>query len=633
MIAAFRRAEGFRGESAVTTWLHRIVVNASLDRLRRLKVRAADALPDDLDDHAARGAVVAGAAPEADPEAAGPRLGPAPTGARRARGAAAGPEGGARAGRHGGLPGRRGGRDPRGPHRHGEEPLRPRACPARRPCSATCWPRERAGAPDLPDSARVRRTQETRRGRSAPAETRHRPSPTRPSKEVSGHERRRTAAPRRPRTLACARCSPSWAPGRTARRCLRTWPRGSTTPSPGWSPSVTRTGRTTSEAEDTDARVVPLRARWLPRAAVAAAAVVVIGVGGVATGAFGLLTGSSTSRLGLRGRLERGEERAGSPPAAPLEGGDPAATPRRRLRSRGRPARRTPRLLPHRRHRPAPQRRATPLTSPEAAAEDDRDRRHPGRRWAARPRGPAAPGRGPPTGPPPPRSGTTGRWLRSSSTPRRRRGPAGRGVDVLGGHQVGQRAGDPVRLGPMTGPDTASAPPPPTPGRPRAAHGQRGGGARRTPERGAGLVGRRRPGPAGPHLASERLSVEVDGRPVEVRELRVADGGRLHVCQAPPGRLLMSYAAEVDGPRRPGHRRPGGRGRLPPARAATPSPTSSARPAGRSSPGSRARSCSTRSARGSAPSSTTSAAPAGTPTAPPRPCSPGRACAATSPTW
>lgn len=34
-IAAYRRADSFRGESAVTTWLHRIVVNACLDRLRR----------------------------------------------------------------------------------------------------------------------------------------------------------------------------------------------------------------------------------------------------------------------------------------------------------------------------------------------------------------------------------------------------------------------------------------------------------------------------------------------------------------------------------------------------------------------------------------------------------------------
>lgn len=47
MVAAFRRAESYRGDAAVTTWLHRIVVNACLDRLRRRKVRLADPLPDD----------------------------------------------------------------------------------------------------------------------------------------------------------------------------------------------------------------------------------------------------------------------------------------------------------------------------------------------------------------------------------------------------------------------------------------------------------------------------------------------------------------------------------------------------------------------------------------------------------
>jgi RNA polymerase sigma-70 factor (ECF subfamily) len=35
MIAAFRRAGSFRADSAVTTWLHRIVMNAALDRMRR----------------------------------------------------------------------------------------------------------------------------------------------------------------------------------------------------------------------------------------------------------------------------------------------------------------------------------------------------------------------------------------------------------------------------------------------------------------------------------------------------------------------------------------------------------------------------------------------------------------------
>jgi RNA polymerase sigma-70 factor (ECF subfamily) len=50
MIAAFRRADTFRGDAAVTTWLHRVVVNACLDRLRRRSVRRAEPLPDDLDD-------------------------------------------------------------------------------------------------------------------------------------------------------------------------------------------------------------------------------------------------------------------------------------------------------------------------------------------------------------------------------------------------------------------------------------------------------------------------------------------------------------------------------------------------------------------------------------------------------
>ena len=40
LIAAFRRAGSFRGDAAVTTWLHRVVVNACLDRLRAAKVRA-----------------------------------------------------------------------------------------------------------------------------------------------------------------------------------------------------------------------------------------------------------------------------------------------------------------------------------------------------------------------------------------------------------------------------------------------------------------------------------------------------------------------------------------------------------------------------------------------------------------
>lgn len=45
-ISAFRAADRFRAESAVTTWLHRIVVNACLDRIRRRRVRATVPLPE-----------------------------------------------------------------------------------------------------------------------------------------------------------------------------------------------------------------------------------------------------------------------------------------------------------------------------------------------------------------------------------------------------------------------------------------------------------------------------------------------------------------------------------------------------------------------------------------------------------
>jgi RNA polymerase sigma-70 factor, ECF subfamily len=47
LISAFRAAGSFRGESAVTTWLHRIVVNACLDRIRRRQVRATVPLPEE----------------------------------------------------------------------------------------------------------------------------------------------------------------------------------------------------------------------------------------------------------------------------------------------------------------------------------------------------------------------------------------------------------------------------------------------------------------------------------------------------------------------------------------------------------------------------------------------------------
>ncbi|MGH4008570.1 MAG: RNA polymerase sigma factor SigM [Pseudonocardiaceae bacterium] len=45
-ISAFRAAGGFRGQAQVTTWLHRIVVNACLDRIRRNRARPTSPLPD-----------------------------------------------------------------------------------------------------------------------------------------------------------------------------------------------------------------------------------------------------------------------------------------------------------------------------------------------------------------------------------------------------------------------------------------------------------------------------------------------------------------------------------------------------------------------------------------------------------
>lgn len=67
LVAAFRRAASYRGDAAVTTWLHRVVVNAALDRLRRRRSRTSDPLPDDLDEHAGRGSLRTGAPEHEDP--------------------------------------------------------------------------------------------------------------------------------------------------------------------------------------------------------------------------------------------------------------------------------------------------------------------------------------------------------------------------------------------------------------------------------------------------------------------------------------------------------------------------------------------------------------------------------------
>jgi RNA polymerase sigma-70 factor (ECF subfamily) len=56
MVSAFRSAGTYRGEAAVTTWLHRVVVNACLDRIRRRQARPTVPLgtaevPSRWDDH------------------------------------------------------------------------------------------------------------------------------------------------------------------------------------------------------------------------------------------------------------------------------------------------------------------------------------------------------------------------------------------------------------------------------------------------------------------------------------------------------------------------------------------------------------------------------------------------------
>lgn len=46
LLSAYRAAGSYRGEAKVTTWLHRVVVNACLDRVRRRQARPTVPLPD-----------------------------------------------------------------------------------------------------------------------------------------------------------------------------------------------------------------------------------------------------------------------------------------------------------------------------------------------------------------------------------------------------------------------------------------------------------------------------------------------------------------------------------------------------------------------------------------------------------
>ena len=70
LVSALRAAGRFRGDSAVTTWLHRIVVNACLDRARRRAVRPTRPLEEEVgaggDDAVRTGAALA-VAPDQTP--------------------------------------------------------------------------------------------------------------------------------------------------------------------------------------------------------------------------------------------------------------------------------------------------------------------------------------------------------------------------------------------------------------------------------------------------------------------------------------------------------------------------------------------------------------------------------------
>lgn len=67
-IKAFRSLDSFKGESRFTTWLHRIVVNAAYDHLRRQRPEPMDAeIIDDLSGPSGSGAVVGSGRQGTDP--------------------------------------------------------------------------------------------------------------------------------------------------------------------------------------------------------------------------------------------------------------------------------------------------------------------------------------------------------------------------------------------------------------------------------------------------------------------------------------------------------------------------------------------------------------------------------------
>ena len=55
LVSAYRNAGSYRGEAAVTTWMHRVVVNACLDRMRRRRARPTVPLPEEDGESGHRG--------------------------------------------------------------------------------------------------------------------------------------------------------------------------------------------------------------------------------------------------------------------------------------------------------------------------------------------------------------------------------------------------------------------------------------------------------------------------------------------------------------------------------------------------------------------------------------------------
>ncbi len=147
LLSAHRAAGRFRGDSAVTTWLHRIVVNACLDRIRRRRAHPTCRCPTGCTARRMVRPPAAWSRPHRYPTTT-PRWSSGTPG-RVASRAAGRPRTGGRAG----LPGRRGRADPGRRRGDGQESLRSGPCPARghaRPPAAGAGP---AGAsrPDVPD--------------------------------------------------------------------------------------------------------------------------------------------------------------------------------------------------------------------------------------------------------------------------------------------------------------------------------------------------------------------------------------------------------------------------------------------------------------------------------------------------